>query len=161
MTANVDSSSIKTRNTVADTSLYPSPPFHRHTVWAALDLSAWITIWEADPLELTLSSAPAAVANETLHCQNKVWLTHFNYASSSSFERLPVEMYTRKHPYIKTKTVTNKPQARTTLDIFSLSVSVCWEVLHLPTCHSDNMINVCKGQRSQFGPQLLQLCVCY
>lgn len=111
------------------------------------------TIWEADLLEL--NSTPAAVAKETLHCQNKVWPAHFNYASRSSFESLSMEMYTHKHSYIKTKTVTNKPQARTTLDIFSISLYVvrssCLTSSNLSRWH-DQPLTVCKGQEVTVQP---------
>lgn len=111
------------------------------------------------PLEHTLNSTPAAaVAKETLHCQNKAWPTHFSYTRRSSFESLPKEVYTYKYTYIKTKTVTNKPQARATLNVWMLSLSMCC-FLRLSTCHDDKMINcqpLCKGQGVTVQPRIKQ-----
>lgn len=95
VTANAVSSSVKSSSSqcslVISISLFTS-------VWSAADLSMWINIWEADPLEPTVNSTLAvAVAKETWCSQNKVWPTHFKHASRGSLEGLTEEMYTHKH----------------------------------------------------------------
>lgn len=91
-------------------------------------------------------------------------------AEAAGFESLSKEMYTHKHSYVKTKTVANKPRARTTMSVFSLSLCACdKKVLVCLPCHDDKMINrralarvrgrSSASSRPRIRPQLSQLCV--